>query len=181
MKCLTDGLISGKYIDMVTEIEKRYEEQKLIKQETRVTLLISLALLVTVGIYTALAYFIKIGPIIDDTESLKNVYDMINLIVIVLMIIILGVRRSIYYSSRFIKEDLTLTEVLRKWRTIDIMLLAVAEMIPLCGLVITWLGMPINRTFHFFVAGFALVIILMPVPIKVRSKLSILRKTHTNL
>lgn len=178
---MTDGPISGKYIGMVTEIEKRYEEQKLIKQETRITVLISLALLVTVGIYTALAYFIKIGLILDGTESLKNVYDMINLIVIVLMIIILGVRRSIYYSPRFVKEDLTLTEVLRKWRTIDIMMLAIAEIIPLCGLVITWLGMPFNRTFHFFVAGAALVIILMPVPIKVRSKLGILRKTHTNL
>jgi hypothetical protein len=106
---------------------------------------------------------------------------MINLIVIVLMIMILGIRRTIYYSSRFIKEDFTLTDVLRKWRTIDIMLLATAEIIPLCGLVLTWLGMPFNRTFHFFVAGAALVIILMPVPIKVRSKLGILRKTHSNL
>ncbi|MCU0287735.1 MAG: hypothetical protein MUF15_15250 [Acidobacteria bacterium] len=166
---------------MVTEIEKRYEEQKLIKEETRITILLSIALLVTVGIYTAMAYFIKIGPIIDDIEGLKNVSDMINLIVIVLMIMILGIRRTIYYSSRFIKEDFTLTDVLRKWRTIDIMLLATAEIIPLCGLVLTWLGMPFNRTFHFFVAGAALVIILMPVPIKVRSKLGILRKTHSNL
>lgn len=178
---MTDASISGKFIRMVTEIEKRYEEQKLIKQETRITLFISIALLVTVGIYTALAYFIKMSPILNDTESLKKVYDMINLIVIVLMIIILAIRRSIYYSPRFIKEDFTLTQVLQKWRKIDIMLLAIAESIPICGLVITWLGMPFNRTFHFFVAGFILVIILMPVPIKIRSKLAILRKTHTNL
>lgn len=178
---MTDGPINGKYIGMVTEIEKKYEERKVIKRETRITLIISLALLVTVGIYTALAYFIKIGPIIDDMDNLKNVYDMINLIVIILMIVILAIRRSIYYSPRFIKEDFTLTQVLQKWRIIDIMLLAVAETIPLCGLAMTWLGMPFDRTFHFFVAGGALVIILMPVPIKIRSKLGILRKTHTNL
>lgn len=166
---------------MVTEIEKRYKEQKLIKQETRITLILSLALLVTVGIYTSLAYFIKIGPLLNDTESLKKVYDIINLIVIVIMIIILAIRRSIYYSPRFIKEDFNLTQVLQKWRTIDIMLLAIVESIPLCGLAITWLGMPFNRTFHFFVAGFILVMIMMPVPIKIRSKLSILRKTHLNL
>ena len=56
---------------MTTEIEKRYEENKLIKQETRITVLISLAILVSVGIYTALAYFVKIGPLLNDQESLK--------------------------------------------------------------------------------------------------------------
>ncbi len=44
---------------MITEIEKRYEENKLIKQETRITVLISLAILISVGIYTALAYFFQ--------------------------------------------------------------------------------------------------------------------------
>jgi len=178
---LTVNPINGKYITMTTEIEKRYEENKLIKQETRITVLISLAILVSVGIYTALAYFVKIGPLLNDQESLKKAYDMINLVVIMLMIVILAVRRSIYYSPWFIKEDFTLPQVLAKWRIIDIMLLAIAETIPICGMVITWLGIPFNRTFHFFVAGALLVIILMPVPIKVRSKLGILRKTHTDL
>lgn len=165
---------------MATEIEKKYEEHKLIKQETRLTIIISLALLVSVGIYTALAAVIKFKPLVDET-GLKNAYDIINLMVIVLIIIVLGVRRSVYYSPRFIPEGFTLIQVLQKWRGIDIVLLALAEIIPLCGLVITILGMPFQRTFHLFLGGALLMIILMPVPIKVRSKLSILRRTHTDL
>ncbi len=116
-----------------------------------------------------------------DKEPLKNAYDMINLIVIVMMVVILGIRRSIYYSPRFVQDGATLEQVLKKWRGIDIVLLAVAETIPICGLVVTWLGMPFDKTFHFFVAGALLMIILMPVGIKMRSKLSILRKTHPDL
>jgi hypothetical protein len=147
---------------MVTEIEKRYEEHKSIKQETRPTIIISLALLVSVGIYTALAGLIEFKPMVDK-YSLKNAYDIINLIVIVLIIIVLAVRRSIYYSPRFIPGDATLTRVLQKWRSIDIVLLALAEIIPICGLVITILGMPFHRTYHFFLGGALLMIILMPV------------------
>lgn len=165
---------------MTTEIEKRYEERKLIKKETQVTIMIGLAMLGTVFIYGLMAYFIKVEPMLDK-EPLKNLYDMMNLIVIVLLVVILGVRRSIYYSPRFIKEDFTLTQVLQKWRAIDIMLMAVAETIPLCGLVITFLGMPFDKTFHFFLGGALLMVILIPVGIKVRSKISILKKTHPDI
>lgn len=165
---------------MTTEIEKRYEERKLIKKETRVTILIGLALLGSVFIYGLLAYFIKTEPMMDK-EPLKNLYDMMNLIVIVILIAVLGVRRSIYYSPRFIKDDFTLTQVLQKWRAIDILLMAVSETIPICGLVITLLGMPFDKTFHFFVGGGLLMVILIPVGIKVRSKISILRKTHPDI
>jgi len=165
---------------MTTEIEKRYEERKLIKKETGITVTIGLAMLGTVFIYGLLAYFIKTEPMLDK-EPLKNLYDMMNLIVIVLLVVVLGVRRSIYYSPRFIKEDFTLTQVLQKWRAIDIMLMAVAETIPLCGLVVTFLGMPFEKTFHFFVGGALLMVILIPMGIKVRSKISILKKTHPDI
>ena len=166
---------------MVTEIEKRFEERKLIKQETRTTIIISLAMLASVGIYTLLAFFIKIKPPILDNELLEKIYGIVNLIVIMMMVVILGIRRSIYYSPRFIKEDFTLTQVLQRWRIIDIILLAAAETIPICGLVISFLGMPFNRIFHFFLASALLMVILMPVGLKVRSKLSILKKTHSDL
>ncbi len=165
---------------MTTEIEKRYEERKLIKKETRVTIMIGLALLGTVFIYSLLAYFIKVKPMMDK-QSLKNFYDMMNLIVIVMMVVILGVRRSIYYSPRFIKDDFTLTQVLQKWRTIDILLMAAAETIPIAGLMVTFMGMPFDKTFHFFVGGALLMVILIPVGIKVRSKISILKKTHPDI
>ena len=166
---------------MVTEIEKRFEERKLIKQEIRTTVIISVALLVSVGIYTLLAYFIKIEPPLLDKEPLEKIYAIINLLVIMIMVVILGIRRSIYYSPRFIKEGFTLTQVLQKWRMIDIFLLVVTETIPICGLVITLLGMPFNRTFHFFLASALLMIILMPGGLKIKGKLSILRKTHPDL
>lgn len=165
---------------MTTEIEKRYEERKVIKKETRVTIIIGLALLGTVFIYGLLAYFIKVKPMMDK-QPLQNAYDMMNLIVIVLMVVILGVRRSIYYSPRFIKDDFTLTQVLRKWRAIDILLMSVAETIPICGLVVSLMGMPFDKTFHFFLGGALLMVILIPVGIKVRSKISILKKTHPDL
>lgn len=165
---------------MTTEIEKRYEERKQIKKETKITILIGLAMMSSMAAFALAAYFIKTKPAMEN-DALRNSYDMLNLIVIVLMVVILGIRRSIYYSPRFVKEEFNLTQVLQKWRAIDILLMAVAEIIPICGLVITLMGMPFERTFHFFLGGAILMVILIPFGIKVRSKLSILRKTHTNL
>lgn len=165
---------------MVTEIEKRFEERKLIKQETRTTLIISISLLISVGIYTVLAYFIKFKPLLVQ-EELENIFGVINIIVIMLMVVVLAVRRTIYFSPRFIKEDFTLVQILRKWRTIDIALLAAAETIPICGLVLTFLGMPFNRTFHFFLASALLMFILMPIGLKVRSKINIIKQTHPDI
>jgi F0F1-type ATP synthase membrane subunit c/vacuolar-type H+-ATPase subunit K len=165
---------------MTTEIEKRYEERKQIKKETKITILIGVAMISSMAVFALAAYFVKTKPALDK-NALQNTYDMLNLIVIVLMVVILGIRRSIYYSPRFVKEEFNLTQVLQKWRTIDILLMAVAETIPICGLVITLMGMPFEKTFHFFLGGALLMVILIPVGIKVRSKLSILKKTHTNL
>ena len=93
-----------------------------------------------------------------------------------LLIVLLGVRKSIYYSPKIIREDFTLTQVLQKWRTIDLIMLGTAEILPILGLIMTFLGMPFDWTFHFFVASALLMVILMPMGIKVRSKLSILRR-----
>lgn len=155
--------------------EKRLKERQIIKEETRGTILIALAILFSTLCLGVIAYHIEPEPQIDK-KTLETVYDVLNIVVIMMMVIILAVRRTIYYSSRFIKEDFTLTQVLQKWRTIDIVLLAAAETIPIMGLIITLLGMPFNRTFHFFVASGLLIIILMPIGLKVRSKLAVLRK-----
>ncbi len=66
--------------------------------------------------------------------------------------------------------------MLQKWRTVDIVLLAAAETVPIMGLVVSLLGAPFGRIFHFFVASGLLIIILMPIGLKVRSKLAVLRK-----
>ena len=101
---------------------------------------------------------------------------MFILAIVLLFIAILGIKRTIYYSPKFIKDNFTLTQVLQKWKIIDMILLAAAELIPLCGLALAFLGMPFDKTFHFFLGSALLMIILIPMGIKVRSKLSILRK-----
>ena len=78
---------------------------------------------------------------------------------IVLIIVVLAVRKTIYFSPRLVREDFTLAALLQRWRIIDIVLLSFAEVIAIFGLVITLLGMPFARTFHFFVSGFLLTMI----------------------
>lgn len=175
MSFLTIKKINGKYNAMTTEYEKRIEEGKIIKKEIKSTIILSLALLCSTIIFGLAAYFIKMKPIMTE-KAQDTVYGIVNLVVIMLFIIIMAVKRTIYYSPRFIKESFTLTQVLQKWRTIDIVLLAIAESIPIFGLVLALLGMPFDKTFHFFLGSALLMIILMPVGIKVRSKLGILRK-----
>ncbi len=165
---------------MVTELEKRYKERQVIKKETRTATIVALAMLFSVMLYALAAYFIKIEPVIE-MEKLENITGAVNLIVIMVMIGVLAIRRTIYYSPRLIREDFSLTQVLQKWRKIDIVMLSVTEIIPIVGMIITFLGMPFKRTFHFFVASALLMFILMPMGVKVRSKLSILRQTHTDL
>lgn len=157
------------------EYEKRVKERKIIKEETRLTIIIAISMMATVLILGVLSKVMKPLPTLDR-KLVETIYDVLNIVVIMIMVIILAVRRTIYYSPRLIKTEFSLRQVLEKWRQIDIVLLAVAETIPIIGLVITLLGMPFNRTFHFFVASGLLMIILMPVGIKVRSKLGVLRK-----
>jgi hypothetical protein len=138
-------------------------------------MIIGVGMLFSVIMYGLVAYFLKVDFAIEK-ELLTNIYWVINFIVIIMMIIILAIRKTIYYSPRLIKEDFTLIQVLEKWRMIDIVLLAAAEIIPVFGLVVTFLGMPFNRTWHFFLASGFLMIMLMPMGIKVRGKLTILKE-----
>ena len=167
-------------MDAMTEYAKRSEERKLIKRETRTTLVIGLGLLLSSVIYGVAAYLIRVEPAMT-TEPLEKIYGVVNLAVVMLLIVILALRKTIYYSPRFIRADFTLTQVLVRWRRIDILLLAISEVIPLCGLVLTLLGIPFDRNFHFFLVSGLLIIILMPMDIKVKSKLSILRKHFPDL
>jgi len=162
-------------MNMTTDYAKRIEERKIIKKETKKTIIFGICLLILSGAFAAVAYFIKAEAGMT-ADSLENVYGFVNIFVVMLMIGILAVRKTIYYSPKFIKEDFTLTQVLKKWRSIDIVLLSISEVIPISGLIMTFLGMPFDRNFHFFLTSGLLIIILMPMGIKVRSKLSILRK-----
>jgi hypothetical protein len=154
---------------MLAEFEKQKQERILIRQESRITMIVSLSLLASIVIYGVIAYLLKGSFLIP--RRVRDAWGILNVVAIMLVIIVLAVRKTIYFSPRLIKDDFTLTALLRRWRTIDIFLLSFAEFIALFGLVITLLGMPFANTFHFFVAAFLLTMILMPIPWKVKDKI----------
>ncbi|NIM14743.1 MAG: hypothetical protein GTO45_22365 [Candidatus Aminicenantes bacterium] len=159
----------------IAEYQQRIEERKTIKQESKTTVIISISLILSTAILGLISYLVKIKPVMGE-KSLENIRGAASLVVVILMVGILAAKRSIYYSPKFIKEDFTLKQVLQKWRTIDIILLIIAETIPICGLVLAFQGMPFDKNFHFFLGAGILMFILMPMGIKVRSKLDILRQ-----
>lgn len=165
---------------MKTTYEKELEERKIIKLETRASMLVGVACLISTIIYGLIAKFVPIS-FIQSQKLREDIYGILVLVIILIMIAILAARKTLYYSSRLIKDDYDLTQVLHKWRSIDIMLLAVAETIPVIGLVIAFMGMPFDRTWFIFFTAALLMIILIPMGIKVRSKLSILKKQHPNI
>ncbi|MEI6614370.1 MAG: hypothetical protein WCL37_05695 [Chrysiogenales bacterium] len=154
---------------MLAEFEKQKQEREFIRQESRITMIISLSLLASIVVYGLIAYLHKGN--FRFSKGVYDVYGILNIVAIVLVIVVLAVRKTIYFSPRLVNDDYTLTALLQRWRTIDIVLLSFAELIALFGLVITFLGMPFVRTFHFFVAAFLLTMILMPIPWKVRDKI----------
>ena len=110
------------------------------------------------------------------SDAQDTLYGVVNVFVVLIFIIILALRRSIYYSPKLIKENFDLTLALRTWRKIDVILLAVAESIPVTGLVLTLLGLPFDKTGHFFYGTIILLFLLAPMEIKVKSKVAILRQ-----
>lgn len=156
---------------MTIDYAKKTEEDRIVRQQSRPTLILSLALLASVAVYAALACLLSGHRHLTQILRVKDAWGVLNVVSIVLIIIVLAVRKSIYFSPRLIREPFTLLDLLRRWRVIDLVLLAFGETIALMGLVITLLGMPFANTFHFFVSSFLLILILMPIPWKVHDKL----------
>ncbi len=159
---------------MLAEFEKQKIEREFIRKESRLTLIVSLALLASIAAYALAACLIQGGW--QASKAVRDAWGILNIAAIMLIIAVLAVRKTIYFSPRLVRDDFTLTALLRRWRTIDIILLAIAELIGLIGLVITLLGMPFARTFHFFVAAFLLTMINMPITFKVRDKIRMFEK-----
>jgi len=143
-------------------------------------MVLAVSLMGSVVLYALLASLLKIDLGVPK-EPRETIYSILIAVIIVVMIVILSVRKTIYFSPRIVKEDFTLTQVLRKWRVIDTILLAMAESIPLIGLLLTWMGIPWERTWFIFLVSILLIIILMPVGIKVRSKLNYIRKYNKRI
>ena len=159
---------------MLAEFEKQQLERETIRRESRPTMIISLSLLASIAAYTLVAYLQRGGW--QAARSVRDAWNVLNIVSIVLIIVVLAVRKTIYFSPRLVREDFSLSALLQRWRVIDIILLSFAEVIAIFGLVITLLGMPFARTFHFFVSGFLLTMINMPIAFKVRDKIRTFEK-----
>jgi len=159
---------------MLAEFEKQKQERDIIRRESRITMIISLSMLASIVAYTLIAYIF--GSNRPPVKAVKDVWNIFSIMSVMLIIIVLAVRKTIYFSPRLVNEDFTLTALLRRWMVIDIVLLAFAEGIAIMGLVITLMGMPFARTFHFFVGGFLLTMISMPISFKVRDKIRTFEK-----
>jgi uncharacterized protein YacL len=159
---------------MLAEFEKQKIERQLIRKESRLTMVVSQALLASIAAFALAAYLVPKGW--QTPRLVRDAWGVLNIAAIMLIIAVLAVRKTIYFSPRLVRDDFTLTALLRRWRTIDIILLAVAELIGIFGLAITLLGMPFARTFHFFVAAFLLTMINMPISFKVRDKIRTFEK-----
>ncbi len=161
-------------MNTINEYAKLIEDRKIIKQETKISIYVSLAMLCTCIIAGFIAFNLKIKPQLTTLKQ-ELFYGIANLIVILIFILIIAVRRTVYYSPKLIRDDFTLRQVLQQWRKIDISLLALAITIPIIGLVMAFLGFPFDQTSHLFFGPAILTFLLMPLGIKVRSRLSILR------
>lgn len=165
---------------MTTDYKKEQEERDIIQRETKKSRMFALYMLISIPFLAIAAYFIKIDLSVEKNLR-ENLYWVLIFVIILILIVILSVRKTIYYSSKIIKEEFTLTEILKKWTTIDTVLILMAEIIPILGLIITWLGMPFERTWFIFLVSALLMIILMPIGLKVRSKLVVLKKYSANI
>lgn len=167
---------------MLADFEKQQIEMEHIRRESRLTMIIALAMLGSIAIYALVAYLYSApGPsaaagTLAARKAVRDAWNILNIVAIMMIIAVLAVRKTIYFSPRLVRDDFTLGALLQRWRTIDIILLSLAELIAVFGLVITLLGMPFRQTFHFFVAGFLLALINLPVTFKVRDKIRIFEK-----
>ncbi len=167
---------------MLADFEKQQIEMEHIRRESRLTMIISLAMLASIVVYALVAYLV---PALTQSpaavtwaagKGVREAWNILNIVAIMLIIAVLAVRKTIYFSPRLVRDDFTLDALLQRWRIIDIILLSLAELIAIFGLVITLLGMPFRQTFHFFVAGFLLALINLPVTFKVRDKIRMFEK-----
>jgi hypothetical protein len=156
---------------MTMEFERKMRERNVIVRESKSGMVIALSLLASVAVYTAIARLIHFGMRLS-MHQLQDLWQVFNIIALAVVVLVLAIRRTIYFSPRLANEHSTLQDLLRRWRQIDIALMALAEGVALLGLAITALGMPFRQTFHFFVAAFILIMVLMPIAWKVRDKLN---------
>jgi len=156
------------------------ENNRIIREETKKTILVSFAMVISVVIYALIPILFLKNSTVKlfgmKYATITNIYNAFNILAIMIVISILTVRKTIYYSPKFVKDSMSLKDILKTWKKLDIILLALGESVSILGLIMSFMGVPFNRTFHFFVTSVLIILIVMPVNWKVRDKLKILEK-----
>ena len=112
---------------MLAEFEKQKEERELIHQESRLHHDHQPVLAGSPSPIYALIAYLHRGSF-RFSKGVYDAYSILNVVAIVLVIMVLAVRKTIYFSPRLVHDDFTLTALLRRWRTIDIVLLSFGEL-----------------------------------------------------
>ncbi len=114
-------------------------------------------------------------------QTQSDIFAGLNFMVILLLIVISTIKKKIYFSIRVVNEKDTLESVLSKWSAIDNRLLYVSTLIPVATTVAHILGTDFSQIWYIYAGGIALIFILMPMGIKVRSKLRVLRSYYPDI
>jgi len=165
---------------MATEFEKKNRFSQLIKQETRLTMRISLFIQASILVYTLLAFLLKNKPLLP-MKTMASIWSVFNVITVLIVILVLALRKSVYFSAKLLPAPGDVVGLLRNWRSIDLTLLGLGESIGIFGLIMAVLGMPFKQTFHFFVGAFLLNMIIMPIAWKVMDKIDYFQKYSGSL
>ncbi len=155
-------------------------EGKEIYQGTKKSMLTGKIIIIFTSLMALLSYLIDVQPI-KSLKSLQNIYWISNFLVVVTLIIIFSLKKSIYFSSKYIDEKDTLKTLLIKWSKFDIILMLIGLILPFAGFFCFLQGINFVGIWHFYLASILLTIMIMPMGIKVRSKLKIIRTYFPNI
>jgi F0F1-type ATP synthase membrane subunit c/vacuolar-type H+-ATPase subunit K len=149
------------------------EKNKLISHQH--ALIIGLSLIASVTIMGIISYmhFVTIDM---STMAVKKIYSILNMISVAIILLILVLRKKVYFSKRITDGDLNQEQIIGRWYTTDIILMALAEQISIFGLVLSFMGMPFRQLFHFFVTSGLLMLILFPNRFRTESRLQALKE-----
>jgi len=155
-------------------------EGHLISRKTRGAIKTGRILLLLHTLLAVLTYFSPpLAP--QDAQTVQNLYGGVNFMVILHLIIVFSLRKTIYLSRRTVPDGTGLPEVLERWNRLDTRFLSSTALIPLAASAAHCLGLGWAQLWHLFLTALLFTLMLMPMGIKVRSRLGMLRRLHPDL
>ena len=149
--------------------------QSQLPETQRQTTTISIAMLMSVAIMGIISY-LSLFSLEIQSILVKKIYSIFNILAVCHILLILILRKKVYFSKRLTQGNLDTRQILKKWMVIDIILMALSEQIAIYGLILSLFGMPFDRLFHFFVTSALLILILMPNQTRTELRLQALKE-----